>query len=105
MHDVGAQRACEADEERGVGITGRRQAYRGHRQRVVEVDGIPGWIVEADERHVEAALCERGKEREQVALGAADAAHAVDVDDPHLRATLRRPAAARTASRKSHGTR
>ena len=83
MHDVRAQLANEAREQQWVEVARRANAYGRHPQRVVEVVGAPRWIVEADEHGLDAALGERGQEREQVSLGAADTADAVDVDDLH----------------------
>ena len=90
VHDVGAQRAHETGEEQRIDIARRAQTRTaGTVERAVEVGRIPRGIVEPDEHGVDAALRERRQQREQMPLGAADPAHAVDVDDSHRVRTRR----------------
>ena len=62
----------------------------------VERLAVVGGVVDPDEHDVDAALREGRQQREQVALGAADPPHAVDVRDPHAG---RRPSPASPAIR------
>ncbi len=115
VDDVGLQRLQRASQparEHGVDVARARKPPRRHADALVERLRVPGGVVEPDERHVVPARRERRQQREQVALGPADPAHPVDVDEPHVAGRLRarsqsatRAAAAGTASRKSHGTR
>jgi hypothetical protein len=77
---------------------------------VVERLRIPAdQIVQPDEARVDAERAQRRQQRQQVALGAADPAHLVDVNDLHHvrnRVHSRSSAtAASSANRKSQGTR
>ncbi len=107
VHDVGvAHGSPHTRGQHGVDVTRRGQALVGDGQRVVEGVGRARRIVEAQEADVDAPLRECGEQGQQVALGAADPADAVDVPDLHAR-RRRRPntrsntAAASNASRKS----
>ena len=109
MHDVRTQRACKANEQQGIEVMRGADPNGRHVKRAVEVLRVPSGVVEADEQDLDAALRERGKQREQVTLGAADAADPVDVHDSHrarTRSATRASAAlASNARRKSHATR
>ena len=83
----------------------------------LRVEGIWLAIVEAQEASVHAAFPQSRQQRQQMALGAPDAAQPVDVSDPHrgspfltrrLASVVRarvRTIAAGMPNRKSHGTR
>ena len=108
------QRAAQGDEEPRVEIPWRAQAHRRHSELPVERLRVPGRVVEADERYVDAALGERREQRQEVPLGSPDPAHPMDVNDlqrsanrcgakrSHSQST---PPAASSAMRKSHGAR
>ncbi len=109
VHDVGVERANEARSEQRIDVARRFDADGRDAKRAVEVRRVPRRVVEADEERLDPPLGERGQQREQMALGAADPAHAVHVRDSHRARTRRMTAsivaAASSASRKSQATR
>lgn len=92
---VAGGNACEWDARR--------------RERLVERLRRSARVVQPDEGGLDAMCPQRGQQREQVALGAADPGDPVDVDDPHQRRSRAsaggRAEAASSTRRKSHGAR
>src|SRR5262245_50228201 len=108
VYDVRALSTDETCEQEGIEVARGRNPDRRHAQRPVEVVRVPRRIVETDEYRLDPALRERGQQREQVSLRAADAADPMDVEDSHRRNAVQARsivAAASTAIRKSQATR
>ena len=111
VHEIRrASRSANASRQTQVEIARRWDALGRDTERVVERIGRTGRIVEAEKADVDSALRERGQQRQQVALGPADAADSMNVENLHARRRRRESAqssaaAASSAIRKSVATR
>ena len=104
VHDVRALAACNVlpsrTSEHRVDVAWRREPVdTGRREVQLGIERIRVVVVETDEVGVDTALAERRQECQQVSLGAADAAHAVDVDDLHAPSSRLRGRCRAVASR------
>jgi hypothetical protein len=117
MHEMGVHEIClphdaaHAHAEHRVEVSRGRDPHERNSELLVKGVRRTSGIVEPEERDVDAALGERRQQGQQMALGPADAADPVDVENLHRDLRRARPSAhssapaASSAMRKSVETR